>query len=149
MMINKFMTQSTMRVLLLLLVAAVILFYAGSGFAQAPAPNPPAGDVKDIGSLATQVSGAFRPLIKLIIAGAYIAGIGFSLGAIMKFKQHKDNPTQIPIGTPIAMVFIAAALIFLPMIITLTGGTMFGPGAKQKAGGPTGGGATLLPDWEK
>jgi len=28
-----------------------------------------------------------------------------------------DNPTQVPIGTPIQLVFIAAALQFLPSII--------------------------------
>jgi hypothetical protein len=27
---------------------------------------------------------------------AEIAGLGFAIGAIMKFKQHKDNPTQRP-----------------------------------------------------
>jgi hypothetical protein len=38
-----------------------------------------------------------------------------------------DNPTQIPIGTPIALIFIAAALIFLPTIFNVAGGTIFGP----------------------
>jgi hypothetical protein len=28
-----------------------------------------------------------------------------------------DNPTQIPIGTPIALVFIAAALLFIPSVL--------------------------------
>lgn len=37
--------------------------------------------------------------------------------AVYNFKQHKDNPTQLPIGTPIALVAIAAALLFLPSII--------------------------------
>jgi intracellular multiplication protein IcmD len=54
---------------------------------------------------------------KLITAGSYLAGLGFSIGAIMKFKQHKDNPTQVPIGTPIALVFIAAALLFFPTLM--------------------------------
>ena len=34
--------------------------------------------------------------------------------AIFKFKQHKDNPTQVPVGTPVAMLAISAALVFLP-----------------------------------
>jgi len=49
-------------------------------------------------------------------------------GAIAKFKQHKDNPTQIPIGTPIALLFIGAALLFLPTILQIAGGTIFGDG---------------------
>lgn len=41
--------------------------------------------------------------------------------AVFNFKQHKDNPTQTPIGTPISLVAIAAALLFLPSIIDVTG----------------------------
>ncbi len=52
----------------------------------------------------------------------------------MKFKQHKDNPTQIPIGTPIALIFIGAALLFLPSILSVTGNTMFGTGGGSTAG---------------
>ena len=44
--------------------------------------------------------------------------------AIMKFKMHKDNPTQVPIGTPVMLTFIAAALLFLPSILNVTGSTM-------------------------
>lgn len=73
----------------------------------------------------TNVS-SYGNIAKLINASSYVAGFGFALGAILKFKQHKDNPTQIPIGTPIALVFIAAALLFLPSIISSTGTTIFG-----------------------
>ncbi|HEX3583556.1 MAG TPA: type IV secretion protein IcmD [Thermoanaerobaculia bacterium] len=89
------------------------------------------------GDLAEQINGSFTNLTKLITAGSYIAGLGFSIGAIMKFKQHKDNPTQVPIGTPIALVFIAAALLFLPTILGVAGTTMFG-GSGGTVAGPTG-----------
>jgi intracellular multiplication protein IcmD len=55
-------------------------------------------------------------LAKLITAGSYVAGMGFAIGAILKFKAHKDNPTQVPISMPIALIFIAAALIFAPSV---------------------------------
>lgn len=90
-----------------------------------------------IGAMASSITGSFTNLTKLITAGSYLAGLGFSIGAIMKFKQHKDNPTQIPIGTPIALVFIAAALLFLPSILGVTGATMFGSSGGKTAG-PTG-----------
>lgn len=90
-----------------------------------------------IGGMASTITSSFKNLAKLITAGSYLAGLGFSIGAIMKFKQHKDNPTQIPIGTPIALVFIAAALLFLPSILGVTGSTMFG-GSGGKTAGPGG-----------
>lgn len=89
-----------------------------------------------IGDVASQVTGSFAQLGRLITAGSYLAGLGFSIGAIMKFKQHKDNPTQITIGTPIALVFIAAALLFLPTILSVSGATMFS--GEAKTAGPTG-----------
>jgi intracellular multiplication protein IcmD len=89
-----------------------------------------------LGNMASSITKTFESVAKLITAGSYIAGLGFALGAVMKFKQHKDNPTQIPIGTPIALTFIAAALLFLPTILGIAGMTMFG--VKGTVGGPTG-----------
>ena len=88
------------------------------------------------GSMASSMTGSFTSIAQLITAGSYLAGLGFSIGAIMKFKQHKDNPTQVPVGTPIALVFIAAALLFLPTILGVTGQTMFG--SAGKTAGPKG-----------
>ena len=87
-----------------------------------------------LGNMASNITQSFTSLAKLITAGSYLAGLGFSVGAIMKFKQHKDNPTQIPIGTPIALVFIAAALLFLPSILGVAGSTMFGSSGGKTAG---------------
>ena len=78
-----------------------------------------------LGKMATHITGNFEQLTKLITAGSYIAGLAFAIGAIMKFKQHKDNPTNIPIGTPIALVFIAGCLLFLPSVLQVAGGTLF------------------------
>jgi intracellular multiplication protein IcmD len=89
-----------------------------------------------LGSMAESIADSFTNLTKLITAGSYIAGLAFSIGAVMKFQQHKDNPTQIPIGMPIALIFVGAALLFLPSILSTTGTTMFGDGGTTA--GPTG-----------
>ena len=49
-----------------------------------------------------------------------IAGLGFAIGAIMKF-QHKDNPTQIPISGPIALFLISKELQFRPYTVQSPG----------------------------
>lgn len=69
-----------------------------------------------VDSIASSVNSSFSNLTKLITAGSYLAGLGFSIGAIMKFKQHKDDPTQIPIGTPLALDLVSAATLYLPTI---------------------------------
>lgn len=91
---------------------------------------------ESIGTVASTITSSFSKLAQLITAAAYIAGMGFALTAILKFKQHKDNPTQIPIGTPIALLFIAAGLIFLPSIFGVANETIFG--GSGEIGGVTG-----------
>jgi intracellular multiplication protein IcmD len=110
------------------LVSVGALCYAG--YAQAIVAGP------SIGTIATTIVDSFSGIAKLVTAGSYIAGMGFALSSILKFKQHKDNPTQIPIGTPIALLFIAAALIFLPTIFGAADTTIFG--GSGSAGGITG-----------
>ncbi len=78
----------------------------------------------DVGTIAGNITSSFTNVTQLITASSYLAGLGFSVGAIMKFKQHKDNPTQIPVGTPI----IASALLFLPTIL----GTANADAAEEK-----------------
>lgn len=87
-----------------------------------------------IGAVASGLTHSFAAIGRLITGGSYVAGLGFVLGAIMKFKQHKDNPTQIPIGTPIALLFVGCALLFLPSLLNVVGGSMFGSGSFKTAG---------------
>ena len=79
-----------------------------------------------INDISDTVQGQFYWLGKLTIGMAFVAGIGFLIATIMKFKQFKDNPQQTPIGTPIVMLFIAILLMFLPSMIMPAGETIFG-----------------------
>ncbi len=94
-----------------------------------------------LGQIGLNVTKSFNSLGKLIIATAYITGIGFGIAAIFKFKQVKDNPTQIPISTPFALLGVSAMLVFLPGIFTPTGKSIFGDAEvsdKSNVGGFTG-----------
>lgn len=122
-----------------LFVIAAGLFFVGYAFAA----DPPAGS---IGELAKNVTGSFASLGKLMAATSYLAGFGFAIAGVFKFKQHKDNPTQIPMGTPIALLAVGIILIFLPGIISPAGVTIFKDADLNKtAGGFTGGGAESMP----
>ena len=78
-----------------------------------------------LGDVSENMTNSMQALAKLISAVSYVLGIGFAVGAVFKFKAHKDNPTQIPVGTPIALFFISAVLIFLPSIFDVAGNTLF------------------------
>lgn len=90
-----------------------------------------------VGDVAEHVTGSMKGLQKLLGAAAYIAGLGFGIAGVMKFKAHKDNPTQVPLSQPITLILIAAGLVFLPSLITTAGSTIFADG---KSGDAEGGG---------
>ena len=86
--------------------------------------------ISGVGSVAAQVTQQFGAVAQFITALSYIAGMAFVVGAIVKFKTHKDNPTQVTIGMPIALLFVGAALIFVPTVFKVSGSTLFGGSAK-------------------
>lgn len=102
-------------------------------------------DDASLGDLATNLSDSFQGIAKLMIGTAYVAGIGFGISAIFKFKQHKDNPTQVPIGTPFALLAISVLLVFLPNIYAPAGTSIFGENVQDKAGGTAGSGLSSMP----
>ena len=103
-----------------------VLLLAGSSIGLVCLGSVAFAVTSGIGGVAHQVTTNFGNVAKLITAGSYIAGMGFGVGAIVKFKAHKDNPTQVPIGMPIALLFVAAALLFIPSVFKTSGGTLFG-----------------------
>jgi hypothetical protein len=61
-------------------------------------------------------------LAPAIASGTFPSGIGLGINAIMKFKAHEQKWSQVHIGA----IFIAAALILVPVIFTFRNGTLVG-----------------------
>lgn len=126
--------SKTMRWVKILGAVIFICCYAGSVFAD---------QAKDITGVATAITGNFQAIGKLMVAISYLSGFGFTIASIFKFKQHKDNPTQVPMGTPLALLVVGIILVFIPALIKIGGGTAgFG---EESAGGFKGGGVTNVP----
>lgn len=85
--------------------------------------------------VATRVTGAMESVKSLIVAAAYVAGVGFFLSGLIKFKAHRDNPNQVPLSAPIVLICVGAGLVFLPSIIKTAGETAF---ESAEAGGTSG-----------
>lgn len=114
---------------------ALLLGYCSLSFATTQSNDGTLGGVADT------ITGSFSSLGKLMMAVAYLGGFGFSIAALFKFKQHKDNPTQIPLGTPIALLVIGITLIFLPGLLKIGGKTA----GFETGGGFTGEGVSIVP----
>ena len=113
--------MSKIRTLTLGLYMAVlspVVMFAG----DAAAANTDSG----IAGIANRVAGNLSAIADLIGQIAFVAGMLFFVSAVFKFKQHKDNPTQVPVGTPLSMLAISAALMFMGNFINPLGETLFG-----------------------
>ena len=89
--------------------------------------------ISGVGSVAAQVTTNMSALAKLVTAASYVAGMAFAVGAIVKLKAHKDQPTQVPISAGIVLLFVGAALIFVPTVFKVGGATLFGQSGGQQA----------------
>ena len=126
-----------------IILTAVLVVVSGVLFAD----NQCAGmEYPTIGCIFDNIRSAFKPLGKLMVAVSYLSGIGFFVAAVFKFKQVKDNPTQIPIGTPFALLLVAVLLVFLPGVFGYSAWTLFGK--EGKTGGFDGDEVCNLPGEE-
>ena len=96
------------------------------------------GEGQSLGAVAENVTKSMTNVGKLIVAASYVAGVGFALMGMMKFKAHKDNPQQVPLSQPIVLLAIAAGLVFIPSLVSTGGTTLFGESAERGSATGTG-----------
>lgn len=107
-------------------LASIVMWTLGGGLMLAQA----SGGDQTLGDLAETATGSIAQIVDLIVALCYVSGIGFASAGVLKFKQHKDNPAQVTLGTCFMLLFIGIGLVWLPTMIEATGVTIFGSGAK-------------------
>ena len=76
-------------------------------------------------ALLDNVDNNFVQIANLIGGSAYVGGVAFMVAGILKLKQHRDNPAQVTIATPITYIMIGTMLIFLPSLIQVTRESVF------------------------
>jgi intracellular multiplication protein IcmD len=127
----KLLIKKPLKKVLMVMIVFIGIAFFNVAFAVA-CERSKVGTPEGLSGIACNIIMSFQNVAKLITAASFIAGLGFAVASIFKFKAHKDNPTQITIGVPIAMLFIAVALLFTVYLFTQLGVTVFGPG--QSAG---------------
>ncbi len=137
--INTLTKTSTVKPMLSLCAyfGVLLALYCVSAFVFAGG----GGGSDDLGAVAKNITDTMTNVGKLITAASYVAGIGFALMGMLKFKAHKDQPAQVPLSQPIVLLMIAAGLVFLPSLVTTAGSTVFGSAktnATSKGTGVTG-----------
>lgn len=78
-----------------------------------------------IGGVADNVYGNFESLESLMKGVSYLGGVGFGIGAALKFKEHNENPQQVKISKPITAALVSAMLLALPSVMETSVDTVF------------------------
>ncbi|MBF13702.1 MAG: hypothetical protein CMF46_05010 [Legionellales bacterium] len=127
------LSQSTKFTPLLITILSLFLLFSSSIFASSGGDqseqaqqdtSETAATTSNFGGMAATVTSQMASFGSLLVSAAFVAGIGFTVVALFKFKQHKDNPTQVTIGTPAMLLFIGIFLIYLPNLISSGGATV-------------------------
>jgi len=119
-----------------------ILFAQTSGSSSSSSSG--ASTPTNIGDVFKHISESMTSIPSMIMGVATIAGLGFAVASIFKFKQHKDAPQQTPLGQPIALLGFGVMLIWLPFLLQSLGTTISGKNDKSDKSGI---GGSTPPDW--
>lgn len=82
----------------------------------------------NLGGILENMRRSLGGILTLVFSLSVVASVAFAVLSAFKFKQFKDNPTQITIGQPFALLMLAAAMMWMPFIIRVIGTTITGGG---------------------
>lgn len=81
-----------------------------------------------LGKTVTKVTGQLANVRQLIIYVAYVAALGFVFAGVVKFKAHRDNPTQVPLSAPIVLLVVGILLGSIPQVLDIGSESVFEEG---------------------
>jgi hypothetical protein len=69
-----------------------------------------------IGDFANNLMGPVEVLTKMFEDIAIVAGVGFLFAALIQYKAHRENPSQVRLGKPISYLVFGVILILFPLV---------------------------------
>lgn len=94
-----------------------------------------ADGASNLSDIASHIDNATKSLISIVADISVLAGIGFVVAAFMKFRQHSQNPQQVPMGQAIIPLIVGIMLGILPTIIKISQNTLTGTSSGVQIGG--------------
>lgn len=73
-----------------------------------------------IGDIARNLTGPVSDLTHFVQVICLLTGIALLFGAFIKFRIHRQNPVEVPIGTPIMLIIVALGLIAIYFLRVVT-----------------------------
>ena len=71
---------------------------------------------ESFGDIANTLFGGALSIKGMVRAICIIAGVALILNSLFQFKKHRNNPSEVPISTPIMTLVVGLGLIALSFI---------------------------------
>ncbi len=84
------------------------------------------GGAKTLGGVIRNAYGSLDGIPGILSVIAYLFGLLLAFRALLDFKNHVDNPSQVPLADGVKKFFAGGALFSLPFISKVVVGTLFG-----------------------
>ena len=81
-----------------------------------------------IAGIASNMQGTVSSVANIITNVALVVGLSLVCASFFKLKQHKDQPTQVPISNGVTLLVIGAALTVFPLLLPTANQAAFGSG---------------------
>jgi len=81
-----------------------------------------ASSTKTVGGVAANITQASSFFTSVLYAAFYIIGISLVVASIMRYRDHRMNPSQTPISKVIFMLLAGLFLGFFPLMVKFVQG---------------------------
>ncbi len=81
-----------------------------------------------IQTIASNMQSTVSSVANIISNVALVVGLSLVCASFFKLKQHKDQPTQVPISNGVTLLVIGAALTVFPLLLPTANQAAFGSG---------------------
>ena len=88
-----------------------------------------------ITSIASNMQTTVSETANILTNVSLVTGIGLTMASFFKLKQHKDQPTQVPISNGVTLLVLGAGLTVFPLLLPTANKAAFGSVTTGTVGG--------------
>ena len=79
----------------------------------------------DIATIVGNLMDPMQGLAHMLNLASVICGAGFLMASALQYKNHRDNPQEVPLSRPITYLLLGLALVILPYFTMISSGASF------------------------
>ncbi len=80
---------------------------------------------ESLGTIANNLLVPATGIAHMLNLASVICGTGFLLAAVLQYKNHRDNPQEVPLSRPVTYLILGLALVLLPYFTMISQGASF------------------------